>query len=150
MTMHTPTRDQGAKRHALLHAAIEPLARELRLVDAAELVATIARGQFANLDDLVASSLELGFEPHAFTFGWGAEALMSWDAPPVIALDMEFSRRGITAFFVLRISGAHHAVDIRRIMLANAGGDPAANTHAFAAALDEARLQASDKATCSE
>lgn len=141
-------RDQTTLRRALLHEAVEPLARELRLVEPVDLLAFVACGQLANLDDLVQSSLELAFKPDAFAFGWAADVFVSWEEPPAVALEMEFSSAGITMFFVLRIAARRHDVDIRCVSFADVAADPDANTRALADALRGARVgnrQASDK-----
>jgi len=56
-----------------LGTAFEPVANELRLIDVADFVAYIHAEKFANIQDIVNSSVELFFKPGTLSFGWGAE-----------------------------------------------------------------------------
>jgi hypothetical protein len=56
-----------------LRAALEPVTAELRLVDAGDFIAFIHDEKFANIQDIVNSSVELFFKRGALSFGWGAE-----------------------------------------------------------------------------
>ena len=67
--------NQHDERVALLAhavgAAFEPVADELRLVDAGDFIAYIHDGKFANIQHIVNSSVELFFKPGTVTFGGG-------------------------------------------------------------------------------
>jgi hypothetical protein len=65
--------DYDAVPASALVSAFEPVAAELRLVDAADYIAYIHQEKFANIHDIVNSSVELFFRPGTLTFGWGAE-----------------------------------------------------------------------------
>src|SRR3974390_3360022 len=72
-----------------LGAAFDPVAAELRLADAGDFIAFIHDEKFANIQDIVNSSVELYFKPGTVSFGWGAEYELDWVSSPVITLDME-------------------------------------------------------------
>src|ERR1700738_5415083 len=84
-----------------LGTAFEPVAAELRLVDVADFIAYIHAEKFANIQDIVNSSVELFFKPGTLSFGWGAEFELDWNSLPVITLDMEFRHRSVWLVFKL-------------------------------------------------
>jgi hypothetical protein len=84
-----------------LAIAFEPVAAELRLVDPADYIAYIHQEKFANIHDIVSSSVELFFQPGTLTFGWGAEYELDWNSTPVVKLDMEFRHRSVWLVFKL-------------------------------------------------
>jgi hypothetical protein len=84
-----------------LAVAFEFVAAELRLVDAADYIAYIHQEKFANIHDIVSSSVELFFQPGTLAFGWGAEYELDWNSTPVIKLDMEFRHRSVWLVFKL-------------------------------------------------
>ena len=71
-----------------LGTAFEPVAAELRLVDVGDFIAYIHAEKFANIQDIVNSSVELFFKPGTLSFGWSAEFALDWNSLPVITLDM--------------------------------------------------------------
>src|SRR3984893_16917477 len=84
-----------------LGTAFEPVAAELRLVDVADFVAYIHAEKFANIQDIVNSSVELFFKPGTLSFGWSAEFELDWNSLPVISLGMEFQHRSVWLVFKL-------------------------------------------------
>jgi len=71
--MYAAHRDERSKLLACaLAAAFEPVAAELRLVDAADYIAYIHQEKLANIRDIVSSSTELFFQPGTLAFGWGS------------------------------------------------------------------------------
>jgi hypothetical protein len=86
--------DHDAVSVSALVRAFEPVAAELRLVDAADYIAYIHQKKFANIHDIVNSSVELFFQPETLIFGWGAEYELDWNSAPVVKLDMESSPLG--------------------------------------------------------
>lgn len=60
------------KREQILAEAISPVASELRLLDAADLISLLRFESYGNLADLVASAAELYFLPGTVNFGLGA------------------------------------------------------------------------------
>ncbi|MCI0598198.1 MAG: hypothetical protein L0Y50_13635 [Beijerinckiaceae bacterium] len=86
---------------SVLSKVFEPVAAELRLVNAADYIAYIHQEKFANIQDIVNSSSELLFQPGTLTFGWGADFDLDWNSLPVILLDMEFRHRTVWLAFKL-------------------------------------------------
>ncbi len=93
--------DHDAVLASALGCAFAPVAAELRLVDAADYIAYIHQEQFANIHDLVNSSVELFFRPGTLTFGWAAEYELDWNSSPLVKLDMEFRHRSVWLVFKL-------------------------------------------------
>lgn len=82
-------------------AAFEPLAGELRLVDPADFITFIRDEKFANLQDIVHSSVELFFKPGTVTFGWGADFELYWSSTPAVSFDLEFRHSSVWLVFKL-------------------------------------------------
>lgn len=93
--------DHDAVLTSALVCAFAPVAAELRLVDAADYIAYIHQEKFANIHDLVNSSVELFFRPGTLTFGWAAEYELDWNSAPVVKLDMEFRHLSVWLVFKL-------------------------------------------------
>lgn len=93
--------DRGEFLASALAAAFEAVAAELRLIDAADFIAYIHQEKFANIQDLVSSSVEIFFRPGTLTFGWGARYDLDWNIPPTITLDMEFRHHSVWLVFKL-------------------------------------------------
>ena len=129
-----------AAREKVLAEGVRPVADELRLVDLADFVSYIRNEQFANLEDILNSSVELYFKPGTLTFGWAAELAVDWDRPPKIVLDMEFRHLSVLAFFGLAIEAEDSTVEIRFISFENASEDPQENTRRLSEALLDARM----------
>lgn len=108
--------NQHDERVALLAhavgAAFEPVADELRLVDAGDFIAYIHDGKFANIQDIVNSSVELFFKPGTVTFGWGAEFELDWNDTLAITLDMEFRHGPVWLVFKLILRAMQTEVKI--------------------------------------
>jgi hypothetical protein len=94
-------RDHVAAPTSALAASFAPVATELRLVNPADFIAYIHQEKFANINDIVNSSVELFFRPGTLTFGWGAEYELDWNSAPIIKLDMEFRHRAVWLVFKL-------------------------------------------------
>jgi hypothetical protein len=129
-----------AARERVLAEGVRPVADELRLVDLADFVSYIRNEQFANLEDILNSSVELYFKPGTLTFGWAADLAVDWDRPPRIMLDMEFRHLSVLVFFGLSIEPEDATVEIRFISFENAAEDPQENTRRLIEALLEARM----------
>lgn len=121
-----------------LGAIFEPLGAELRLVDAGDFIAFIHDGKFANIQDIVDSSVELFFKPGTVSFGWGAEFKLDWDSVPVISLDMEFRDGPVWLLFKLILRALQTDVKIDYFSssssLSESKQDPAVLMEAVAAA----------------
>jgi hypothetical protein len=131
--------------HAYLRAkalaeGIKDLAVELRLIDVADFIAYIRTEQFANIEDLVNSSVELFFKEGTLSFGWAADLDVKWGSPPAVLLDMEFRHQSVSVFFNLTLWALHGGVDIHHISFENSSEDPTENTRRLIDALADARL----------
>ena len=123
-----------------LGTAFEPVATELRLVDVADFVAYIHAEKFANIQDIVNSSVELFFKPGTLSFGWSAEFELGWDSLPVITLDMEFRHRSVWLVFKLVLRALQTNVMVEFLSVGKTSGDPREDMAALIAALADARL----------
>src|SRR5450631_2773595 len=123
-----------------LGAAFEEVAAELRLVDAGDFIAFIHDEKFANIQDIVNSSVELFFKPGAVSFGWGAEFELDWNSAPVISLDMEFRHGSVWLVFKLILRALQTDVKIDYLSYGRSSGDAGQDMTAFIEALKDARL----------
>src|SRR3954451_7290757 len=128
------------EREKALAFAVRPVAGELRLIDAADLIASIWAQKYANIQDLVNSSAELYFKAGALSFGWGADVRVGWAVPPSVSLDMDFQNRGLTVFFRLGLEGAGASVAIRQLRCDEPCDDPAEKTRRLTNAIADALL----------
>jgi len=129
-------------RETVLGEGIRQVAGELRLVDLVDFVTYVRTEQFANLEDIVNSSVELYFKPGTLTFGWAADLDVDWGSPPRVTLDMEFRHLTVSVFFGLALEAEHASVDIRHISFEGASQAPEENTRRLAQAIAAARLTA--------
>ena len=134
--------DHLLAREMALAEGVKQVADELRLVDLVDFVSYIRAEQFANIEDILNSSVELYFKPGTLTFGWVADLAVDWDKPPRIILDMEFRHLSVFAFFGLALEAEHESVEIRFISFENASEDPSENTRRLVEAIADARLPA--------
>lgn len=132
-------KDHLRDRESALGNAIKDFAKDLRLVDPADLVTYVRMEQYANIEDLVNSSSELSFKPATLTFGWGADMRVTWTELPSVFLDMEFRHGNVTVFFSLGLAGEGENVDIRHISFEAPSPDPSINTRRLVDALNASR-----------
>jgi hypothetical protein len=132
--------DHLLARERALAAGVKVVADELRLVDLADFVSYIRAEQFANIEDILNSSVELYFKQGTLTFGWAADLCVDWGQAPKITLDMEFRHLSVLAFFGLSIETEDSSVEIRFISFEEAADDPAENTRRLVDAIANARL----------
>ncbi|MGA7384140.1 MAG: hypothetical protein WBW81_05455 [Methylocella sp.] len=123
-----------------LGKAFEPVAAELRLVDVADFIAYIHAGKFANIQDIVNSSVELFFKPGTLSFGWDAQFEVSWDRLPVITLDMEFRHRSVWLVFKLILRALQTNVTVEYLSVGATSGDPRQDMAALIETIVDARL----------
>lgn len=116
------------KREAILAEAISPVAAELRLLDAADLISLLRFECHGNLADLVASAAELYFLPGTVNFGFGGDFKLDWDTYPSITLDLEIKPRGVTIYAQLALQADQAGVAINHIAFQNPSEDPDENT----------------------
>ena len=129
-------------RERIIADALVDVASELRMTDAAELVAMIRNDHAANIADLVNSSTELFFKSGTLRYALSANFHAPWDATPVVALDMEFRHAMVSAFFRLTIGQRRAGVEIMDILFDEQGLDERAKAERLTAAFDGARLGA--------
>ncbi len=67
------------QRERILADAICPVVSELRLIDAADLIALLRFERHGSLADLVSSAAELYFHPGTIRFGIGGDYRLDWD-----------------------------------------------------------------------
>ena len=132
-------RPHVGRERIIAHALVD-VASELRLTDAAELIAMIRHDHAANIADLVNSSTELFFKSGTLRYALTASVRAPWDGTPVVALDMEFRYAMVSAFFRLTIGQRQAAVEIMDILFDEKGLNERAKAGRLAAALASARI----------
>jgi hypothetical protein len=137
---------QSVDRERIVADALVDVASELRLTDAAELVAMIRIEHAANIADLVNSSTELYFKSGTLRYALSASVEAPWNATPVITLDMEFRHAMVSAFFRLTIGERLAGVEILDILFDEKGLDERAKRERLAEALAGARIASRAKA----
>jgi hypothetical protein len=130
----------AAEREIALAHGLKEVAAELRLIDAADLVAYIRTGQFANVRSLVKSSTEMYFKPGTVSFGLSGMVDLNWDREPSIVLDMEFRHRKVNIFFKLLLENQLAGVEIDYISFDDAAHDPREDTRQLMDAIADARI----------
>ena len=127
-------------REQIIADALVDVASELRLTDAAELMAMIRNDQAANIADLVNSSTELYFRSGTLRYALSASFKAPWDATPTVEIDMEFRHAAVCAFFRLKIGQRRAGVEIIDILFDERGLDGFAKVERLSAAIKSARL----------
>lgn len=95
--------------------ALAPIAKELRLIDIADLIALLRFEAHASLADLVTSSAELYFLPGTVRLGCGGDYVVNWDNDPIIHLDLEIDLEQIKIYMRLTLEKNHCATHIDHI-----------------------------------
>ena len=137
---HDPMSELLGTRETLISDAIRNFVVEMGLVDPADLIAYIRLERYANLNDVIDSSLEMHFKPGSFKFGYGAECHVDWAADMKISLDMEFCHQDVNAQFRLLLDGKEGSVELEQIVFTDHADDVATNTNALKKALKESRI----------
>ena len=114
-------------REQIIADALVDVASELRLTDAAELMAMILNDHAANIADLVNSSTELFFKSGTLRYALSASFRAPWDATPIVEIDMEFRHAAVCAFFRLKIGQRRAGVEIIDILFDEQGLDELAS-----------------------
>jgi hypothetical protein len=136
-------RDVHAERRAsALKEAVNPVAVELRLIEVADLITFIHSQQFANIQDIVNSSVELFFKPGSLSFGWVADFEIDWDRTPTIILGMEFRRHEIWVVFKLMLRAFETRIAIDFLSFEKSSGNPEQDTARLIEVIADARLPA--------
>lgn len=131
----------SAQRERIVAEAIGPVASELRLLDAADLVSLLRFECHGNLADLVASAAELYFLPGTVVFGTGGDYKLDWGGEPEVTLDIELRPQGVTVYARLLLSNEHAGVDITHVAFDDPAADPDDNTALLAASLKDAQFK---------
>lgn len=124
---------------ALLAVALRDTVAELRLIDAADLVAYIKSAKWANIADLLQSSSELSFRDGALTFACAGEVELAWNDPPSVVLELEFQHHGVNVFFRLVLGPSESRVVVDGILYAARPRDEEDALNSLALALAAAR-----------
>ena len=135
-----PRDDQVELPANALGTAFEQVAAELRLVDVGDFIAYIHAEKFANIQDIVNSSVELFFKPGTLSFRWDAEFELDGNRLPVITLDMEFRHRSVWLVFKLILRALQTNVTVEHLSLGKTSGDPRQDLAVLIAAIADARL----------
>lgn len=95
--------------------AMAPVARELRLIDIADLIAMLRYEQHGNLSDLVTTAADLYFLPDTIRLGSGGDYVVDWDYNPKIVLDIELCPESILVYVRLTLEKDHCGIEINHI-----------------------------------
>lgn len=118
----------STQREKILADAISPVATELRLLDASDLISLLRFEYYGNLSDLVASAAELFFHPGTVNFGLGGNYTLEWGGKPEVVLDLEIKPRGVTVYAQLTLAEDHAGIEINHIAFQDPSADPDENT----------------------
>ena len=129
----------SAEREKIVAEAICPVATELRLLDAADLVSLLRFECYGNLADLVSSAAELYFLPGTVNFGAGGDYRLGWDTEPEVTLYMELRPQGVTIYARLMLQKDKAGVEVTHVAFNEPAADPADNTAFLRKSLQEAR-----------
>ena len=129
----------SAEREKIVAEAICPVATELRLLDAADLVSLLRFECYGNLADLVSSAAELYFLPGTVNFGAGGDYRLDWDTEPEVTLDVELRPQGVTVYAKLMLQKDKAGVEVTHVAFNNPSADPDDNTDFLRKSLAEAK-----------
>ncbi len=133
-------RDDHAEHEKILAHGLKEVAAELRLVDAADLVAFIRTGKFGNVSSLVNASTEMYFKPGMMEFRQSGNVKMCWSGEPSIVLDMEFRHPSVDVYFQLVLEAQQAGVEIEYISFNRQCETPGEHAHLLLHAISEARF----------
>lgn len=128
------------EREEILGLAIAPVASELRLLDAGDLIALLRLERYTSIADLVSSAAELYFHPNTVNFGSGGDYRLEWSGAPEITLDLEIKPKGVSVYARLTLADQMAAIEIDHIAFQNPSEDPDENTRFLARSLSEAKF----------
>jgi hypothetical protein len=120
--------------------ALRPVATELRLIDAADLVSLLRYERWGNIADLVNSAAELYFLPGTIRFGIGGNYEMDWNKLPQISLDLEIMADAVTVYAQLSLTDELAGIEINHIAFHEPSEDPHQDTALLAESLARARF----------
>ena len=128
------------EREKILAQAISPVATELRLLDAGDIISLLRLECYGSIADLVSSAAELYFHPGTVNFGSGGEYRLEWSGPPEVVLDLEIKPRGVSVYARLTLTDERAGIEIDHIAFQSPSEDPDENTAFLARSLSEARF----------
>ncbi|MCB5202635.1 hypothetical protein LH464_09145 [Neorhizobium sp. T786] len=132
--------DHSMEREKILAEAISPVATELRLLDAGDLISLLRMECYGNLADLVSSAAELYFHPGTVNFGAGGEYTLEWSGAPKVILDLEIKPRGVSVYARLTLADTQAGIEIDHIAFHDPSEDPQENTAFLQTSLRDARF----------
>jgi hypothetical protein len=132
----------SSQRERILAEAISPVATELRLLDASDLISLLRFEYYGSIADLVTSAAELFFHPGTVNFGLGGNYTLEWGGKPEVVLDLEIKPRGVTVYAQLTLAEHHAGIDISHIAFQEPSVDPDENTAFLERSLRESRYDA--------
>ena len=130
----------SAQREKIVAEAIGPVATELRLLDAADLVSLLRFECYGNLADLVASAAELYFQPGTIVFGAGGDYQLDWGSEPEVILDLELRPQGVTVYAKLFLGKDRAGIEITHVAFSEPAENPDDNTAFLEASLRGAKF----------
>ncbi|MGN6550204.1 MAG: hypothetical protein ACTHJ3_09960 [Pararhizobium sp.] len=104
--------------------AVRPVASELRLIEAGDLISLLRFERHAELADLVASASELYYLPGTVVLGSGGDYHLEWRGEPKIALDLELRPKGLVAYLRLFLQDETGGIEINHIEFDRPVSDP--------------------------
>ena len=128
------------EREKILAQAISPVATELRMLDAADLISLLRFECYGSIADLVSSAAELYYHPGTINFGAGGEYKLEWEGAPEIVLDLELKPKGATVYARLTLANEHAAIEINHVSFQNPSENPDENTEFLRQSLTAARF----------
>ncbi len=129
------------EREKIVADALLPVASELRLIDAGDLIAMLKFECYGDLNDLVTSAAELYFQPGTVRLGIGGDYELEWDDRPRVVLDLELRPEGATIYTRLTLEDTTGSVEIHHIAFASPEAEPETNTRLLEAALKRASFR---------
>lgn len=133
-------RPDRAEHERTLARGLKDVAAELRLVDAADLIAFIRTGRFGNVRSLVEASTEMYFKPGILSFRDSGAVTVRWNGEPSIVLDMEFRHPAVDVFFQLVLEAQEAGVEIEYISFNDPSADAESDARRLVEALASARF----------
>ncbi len=130
----------SAERERIVATAISPVASELRLLDAGDLISLLRFECYSSLADLVESAAELYFHPGTISFGSGGDYALEWGGTPTVTLDLEIKPRGVSVYARLRLTDLQAGLEIDHISFQNPSTNPDENTAFLERSLREAKF----------
>jgi len=130
----------STEREKIVAEALRPVATELRLIDAADLVSLLRYERWGNLADLVSSAAELYFLPGTVRFGVSGDYTLDWNSTPEILLDLEIKPDGVSIYAKLSLTDELAGLEISHIAFQQPSADQDENTAFLARSLQKARF----------